>query len=227
MKILSALAVKEVVEPASRAFTQETGEPFDSFFGPVGALQDKIAAGETAELAILIPAALEPLQKQGILAGRWDLGRVGIGVAIQHGAPKPDFSTPEAFKQMLLDARSIALTDPRVGGTAGIYLAGLLERMGIAEAIKPKVQWQKNGFFSAQAVANGEAELGMTQVSEIVAVRGAVNAGPLPQPLQTVTIYCAGVFAASKAQDKARAFIEKLRSPALAPKWKQAGFDLP
>jgi hypothetical protein len=67
----------------------------------------------------------------------------------------------------------------------------------------------------------------MTQVSEIVAVRGAVNAGPLPQPLQTVTIYCAGVFAASKAQDKARAFIEKLRSPALEPKWKQAGFDLP
>jgi hypothetical protein len=103
---------------------------------------------------------------------------------------------------MLLNARSIALTDPGVGGTAGIYLAGLLERMGIAETIRPKVQWQKNGFFTAQAVANGEAELGMTQVSEIVAVRGAVNAGPLPEPLQTVTTYCAGVFAASKAQTK-------------------------
>ena len=227
MKILSALAVKEVVEPASRAFTQETGEPFDSFFGPVGALQDKIAAGETAALAILIPAALEPLQKQGILTGRWDLGRVGIGVAIKQGAPMPDFATPEAFRQMLLDARSIALTDPRVGGTAGIYLAGLLDRMGIAEAIKPKVQWQQNGFFSAQAVANGEAELGMTQMSEIVAVKGAVIAGPLPAALQTVTTYCAAVFSASQAQDKARAFIDRLQSPALHQKWKDAGFDLP
>ncbi len=228
MKIFSALAVKEVVAPASRSFTEETGEPVDSVFGPVGMMQGKITAGEPGDLAILIPTALETLQQAGTLTSdRWDLGRVGIGVTIKEGATSPDFSTPEAFKQMLLNARSIALTDPNVGGTAGIYLAGLLERMGIAETIRPKVQWQKNGFFTAQAVANGEAELGMTQVSEIVAVRGAVNAGPLPQPLQTVTTYCAGVFAASKAQDKARAFIEKLRSPALAPKWKQAGFERP
>jgi molybdate transport system substrate-binding protein len=170
---------------------------------------------------------LKTLQQAGTLSGRWDLGRVGIGVTIKEGAASPDFSTPEAFKQMLLDARSIALTDPGVGGTAGIYLAGLLERMGIAETIKPKVQWQKNGFFTAQAVANGEAELGMTQVSEIVAVKGAVNAGPLPEPLQTVTTYCASIFTAGKAQDKARAFIERLLSPALEQKWKQAGFDRP
>lgn len=227
MKIFSALAVKEVVEPAAKAFTQETGQSFDSFFGPVGALQAKIAAGETADIAILIPPALEKLQKDGTLTGRWDLGRVGIGVAIKQGAPIPDLSTPEAFKQMLLKARSIALTDPAVGGTAGIYLAGLLERMGIADAIKPKVQWQKNGFFTAQAVAQGDCEIGMTQVSEVVAVKGAVVAGPLPPPLQTVTTYCAGIFTASKAQDTARAFIDRLLSPALHEKWKAAGFELP
>jgi molybdate transport system substrate-binding protein len=227
MKIFSALAVKEVVEPACKSFTQETGEPVESLFGPVGALQAKIVAGETGDLAILIPTALETLQKAGTLAGRWDLGRVGIGVTVKEGAASPDFSTPEAFKEMLLNARSIALTDPGVGGTAGIYLAGLLERMGIAETIRPKVQWQKNGFFTAQAVANGEAELGMTQVSEIVAVKGAANAGPLPEPLQTVTTYCAAMFAAGKAQDKARAFIDRLLSPALAQKWKEAGFDRP
>jgi molybdate transport system substrate-binding protein len=227
MKIFSALAVKEVVEPACKAFTTETGESVDSLFGPVGALAAKITAGDTGDLAILIPPVLETLQQAGTLSGRWDLGRVGIGVTIREGAASPDFSTPEAFRQMLLNARSIALTDPGVGGTAGIYLAGLLERMGIAETIKPKVQWQKNGFFTAQAVANGEAELGMTQVSEIVAVKGAAIAGPLPEPLQTVTTYCAGIFAASKAQDQARAFIDRLLSPALEPKWKQAGFDRP
>jgi molybdate transport system substrate-binding protein len=227
MKILSALAVKEVVEPAAHVFMQETGETFDNFYAPVGALTAKIAAGETADLTILIPSALEKLQQEGIVTGRWDLGRVGIGIAIRDGAKGPDFSTPEAFKQMLLNARSIALTDPGVGGTAGIYLAGLLERMGIAETIKPKVQWQKNGFFSTQAVANGDAELGLTQMSEIVAVKGAVVAGPLPDALQSITTYCAGIFTAGKAQDKARAFIDKLRSPALHDKWKKAGFDLP
>ena len=227
MKIFSALAVKEVVEPACKAFTAETGEPVDSLFGPVGALQAKITAGDTGDLAILIPPALETLQQAGTLSGRWDLGRVGIGVTIREGAASPDFSTPDAFKQMLLNARSIALTDPGVGGTAGIYLAGLLERMGIAETIKPKVQWQKNGFFSARAVADGDAELGLTQISEIVAVKGAVVAGPLPEPLQSITTYCAGVFTASKAQDKARAFIDRLLSPALHERWKAAGFDRP
>ena len=226
MKIFSALAVKEVVEPAARAVTQETGESFDTFFAPVGALQAKIAAGEAADIAILIPPALEKLQQDGTLTGRFDLGRVGIGIAIREGAPRPDFSSPEAFKQMLLNARSIALTDPAVGGTAGIYLAGLLQRMGIAETIGPKVQWQKNGFFSAQAVANGDAELGMTQISEIVAVKGAVVAGPLPPPLQTVTTYCAGIFTASQAQAGARAFIAKLLSPVLYERWKAAGFEL-
>src|SRR5688500_10851557 len=142
MKILSALAVKEVVQPACEAFAQETGETNDHVFAPVGALQRRIEAGETADIAILIPPVLEKLQQVGTLTGRWDLGRVGIGVAIREGAPRPDFSTPEAFKQMLLNARSIALTDPGVGGTAGIYIAGLLERMGIAATIKPKVQWQ-------------------------------------------------------------------------------------
>jgi len=227
MKILSALAVREVVEPAAKTFSAETGEPIDSFYAPVGTLLGKIAAGETADLAILIPPALEKLQDQGVLRGRFDLARVGIGVAVKHDAPRPDFSTPEAFKAMLLNARSIALTDPAVGGTAGIYLAGLLQRMGIADSIAPKVQWKKNGFFSAQAVANGEADLAMTQISEIVAVPGAVVAGPLPDPLQSITTYCAGIFTASRAQDKARTFIDRLQNPALHAAWRKAGFELP
>ena len=227
MKILSALAVKEVVEPASRAFTQETGESFDNFFAPVGALAAKIAAGETADIVIAIPAVLEKLQKEGVVTGRYDLGKVGIWVTIRPGLAAPDLSTAEAFKQMMLDAKSLSLTDPAVGGTAGIYLVGLLDRLGIAEAVKSKVQWQKNGFVTAQAVLSGEADLGMTQKSEIVAMKGAILAGPLPEPIQSVTTYCAGLLTASKAQDRARAFIDKLLSPALHARWKAAGFDLP
>ena len=227
MKILSALAVKEVVEPACASLRAGNRRNLRSFLCAGRRLAGQDRSGRNRRHRDSHPASLEKLQQEGTLTGRWDLGRVGIGVAIREGAPRPDFSTPEAFKQMLLNARSIALTDPGVGGTAGIYLAGLLERMGIAATINPKVQWQKNGFFTAQAVAQGEAELGMTQFSEIVAVKGAVIAGPLPEPLQAVTTYCAGIFTASKAQDTARAFIDKLLSPALHARWKAAGFDFP
>jgi molybdate transport system substrate-binding protein len=226
MKILAALAVKDVVEPAAQAFTQETGETFENFFAPVGTLASKISDGETADIAILIPAALEKLQQKGLLTGRFDLGQVGIGVGIKKGARKPDLSTPEAFKQTMLNARSIALTDPAVGATAGIYLAGLFERMGIAETIRPKVLWQKNGFAGAQAVAEGAAEVGLTQISELVGMKEVEVAGPLPPPIQLTTTYCAGLFTASKAQDKARAFIERLTAPALHARWKAAGFEL-
>jgi molybdate transport system substrate-binding protein len=227
MKVLSALAVKEVVGPASREFGAETGEDFDSFYGPVGTLTGKIAAGETADLLIAIPPALEKLTKEGVVTGRYDLGAVGIWVTIRPGLKAPDLSTPESFKQMLLDAKSVSLTDPGVGGTAGIYLADLLKKMGVADAIASKVQWQKNGFETARVVSSGQADLGMTQKSEIVAMKDAILAGPLPAPIQAITTYSAAVFTASKQQDKARAFIDRLVSPALHARWKAAGFDLP
>jgi molybdate transport system substrate-binding protein len=170
---------------------------------------------------------LEGLQKAGTLTGRWDLGRVGVGVVVREGAARPDLSTPEAFKQALLSARSIALTDPAVGGTAGIYVAGLIERLGLADALKAKTLLQRNGFYVAQAVASGEAEIGMTQMSEIVAVKGAAVAGPLPPPLQVVTTYSVSVFSASKAKDMARAFIQRLTDEALADHWNAAGFEPP
>ena len=227
MKIFAALAVKDVLEPAAKTFTQETGETFDIFFAPVGTLAKQISEGATGDIAILTPAALEKLQPQNILTGRFDLGQVGIGVGIKAGARKPDLSTPEAFKQAMLDARAIALTDPAVGATAGIYLAGLFERMGITETIRPKVLWQKNGFDGARAVADGAAEIGLTQISELVGVKGVEVAGPLPPPLQLVTTYCAAIFTAGRARDKARAFIARLTAPALHARWKAAGFDLP
>ena len=225
MKMFSALAVKEVVESAFKAFTQENGETAETFFGPVGAVVEEINGGESADLAILIPPALEKLK--GTVTGRFDLGKVGIWVTIRPGLKQPDLSSTESFKQMLLDAKSLSLTDPGVGGTAGIYLANLLEKMGIADTIRSKVQWQKNGFVTAQAVLAGDADLGMTQKSEIVAMKGAILAGPLPEAIQSVTTYSAGVFATSKQQDTARAFIDRLLSPALHEKWRAAGFELP
>jgi molybdate transport system substrate-binding protein len=226
MKMLSALAVQEVLGGAIAGFTRETGHQVDVTFGTMGALQARLAAGETADLAILAVPVIEPLLKSGSLTDRTDLARTGIGVVIREGAPRPDISTPEALVQTLLHARSVALTDPSAGGTAGIYLAGLLERLGIADAVKAKTVAQRSGFHVAQCVARGEAEIGMTLISEIVPVKGATVAGPLAPALQNSTTYAAGVFASSNAREAALALIEYLASPVLFARWRACGFEL-
>jgi molybdate transport system substrate-binding protein len=226
MKVLSALAVQEVLTGATHDFTRETGHIVDVSFGTMGALQARMAAGEVADLAILAVPVMQPLQKSGLLTDRTDLARTGIGVVVREGAPRPDLSTPEALVHMLLAARSVALTDPAAGGTAGVYLAGLLERLGIAAAITPKTLPQRSGFHVAQCVAAGEAEIGMTLISEIVPVKGASVAGPLPPALQNSTTYAAGIFAASSAREAALALIAHLASPALFARWKACGFEV-
>jgi molybdate transport system substrate-binding protein len=226
MKVLSALAVQEVLAGAAADFARKTGHLVDIAFGTMGALQARLGAGETADLAILAVPVMEPLQKKGLLTDRTDLARTGIGVVVREGAPRPDIATPEAFVTTLLAARSVALTDPGAGGTAGVYLAGLLERLGIAAAVKPKTVPQRSGFHVAQCVAAGEADIGITLISEIVPVKGASVAGPLPPALQNAVTYAAGVFAASNARDAALALIAYLASPALFARWKACGFEV-
>jgi molybdate transport system substrate-binding protein len=226
LKVLSALAVREVLVAAGADFMRDSGHQIAFEFGTMGALQARLAAGEAADLAILAVPVMEPWQKNGLLSHRTDLAGTGIGVVIRHGAPVPEISTVDSLMRMLLEVRSVALTDPSAGGTAGVYLAGLLERLGIADAIKPKTISQRNGFLVAQSVAAGEAEIGMTLISEIVPVEGARVAGPLPPPLQNSTTYAAGVFASSENRNAALAFIRFLASPGLSERWKSRGFEL-
>jgi molybdate transport system substrate-binding protein len=226
LKVLSALAVREVLVAAGADFMRDSGHQIAFEFGTMGALQARLAAGEAADLAILAVPVMEPWLKNGVLSHRTDLARTGIGVVIRQGAPAPEISTVDSFARTLLDARSVALTDPSAGGTAGVYLAGLLERLRIADAIKPKTISRPNGFLVAQSVAEGEAEIGMTLISEIVPVEGAIVAGPLPPPLQNSTTYAAGIFANSENRDAALAFIRFLASPALFERWKSRGFEL-
>jgi molybdate transport system substrate-binding protein len=224
MKVLSALAVQEVLRPAITDFKQASGQRVDIDFGTMGTMQTRLGAGETADIAILAVPLMQIFVQNGLLIGSADLARTDIGVAIRAGAAAPDISTTEAFVQTLLNARSVALTDPAAGGTAGVYLAGLLERLGIAGAITPKTVYQRSGFFVSRCVADGEADIGITLISEIVPVEGAALAGPLPAPLQNSTTYAAGIFAASPKREAALAFIAFLRSPAVSRRWKGCGF---
>lgn len=229
LKVMCARSMHKAVEALTADFSRRTGHDVALDFGTVGALQAKIAAGESADVLILAVAAIEKLEKSGVLApgSRADVARTFIAVCVRQGAPMPDIATPESFERTLRNARAIALSDPGVGGSAGVYLVDLFKRMGLSAVIAEKGMPQQSGVEVAKRVVEGKAELGLTLSGEIASVPGAVIAGPLPPPLGNDTIYCAAVSVASEARAAAQDFIAALTAPATRETWKAAGFELP
>ncbi|MGB7259188.1 MAG: substrate-binding domain-containing protein [Pseudolabrys sp.] len=227
IKVMSAGAVQPMVESLGGEFERETGHKLNLNFGTAGALRERLKAGEKADLAVLSASAIEVLEKTGLFVpgSRTDLGRTVTGVAIRDGAPMPDISTPEAFKQALLDAKCVSYTDPKAGGSSGNFFAGLLEQLGIAEAVNAKALLRGRGYEVAQAVASGEADIGTTFVSEILTVKGVKVAGPLPPGIANVNTYTGAVLAGSAHRDIAAALIRKLVNPATRGRWTAAGLE--
>ncbi|MEA2975286.1 MAG: hypothetical protein QOF19_806 [Alphaproteobacteria bacterium] len=229
LKVISAGSVRGLIAGMIEDYTQKTGQKFDFAVGTTGQLRALIESGQPADLIIASAPLMADLEKTGkMLSGsRADLGRVGIGVAIRDGAPAPDVSTAAAFKKTIMDARSVAYTDPAEGGTSGLYFVGVLDRFGIADDIKNKAVLTKGGREAALEVAEGRAEIGVTFISEILAVKGAKLAAPVPETLQDYTVYAAAIPASSTDPTNARAFIAVLTSPEMAGRWKAAGFEPP
>jgi molybdate transport system substrate-binding protein len=229
LKVLSARAVHVAVSELAGDFTRDTGTQTDISYAPVGVLQDKLSAGETADVLILSIAGIDKLAKAGALVdgSRVDLGQTAIGLAVRDGAPLPDITTADAFKKLLLGVKALALSDPAVGGTAGTYLRDLFVRLGLAEEIRAKALPQKSGAAVAECVARGEAEIGMTFISEMLPVKGIRVVGPLPAPLGNATAYAAAVMTGCKDVAAARALIDALIRPARQDVWRAAGFDVP
>jgi molybdate transport system substrate-binding protein len=227
IKVLCARSMTAPVNALAAEFARANGQQLDITFGTVGALQARLAAGETAEVFVLSAPAIGQMEKEGkILPGTCrEIAHTGVGVAVREGVAAPDISTPEAFKQALLAARAIAFSDPAVGGSAGVYLAQLWARIGIADAIARKGMPQKTGGEVAARVAEGVADLGLTLVAEIVPIKGARVIGPLPAPLGNYTTYAAGISASCTDPRTAAAFIAALADPARRDVWTAAGFD--
>jgi molybdate transport system substrate-binding protein len=227
LKVMSAGAMKAMVSELGGDFTRETGHAIALTTGTVGQLRDKLLAGEAADVVVMSDTAIDQLIGQGHLVrgSRVDIARTGIGVAVRDGAPKPDIATPEAFKQALLSAKSIAYVDPASGATSGIYFASLLQRLGIADAVKDKTVLRRGGGYVAELVARGEAELAVHQISEIIPVKGATLVGPLPRELQKITVYSAALPTRAAATEPAKAFVEFLARPAFKAKLAAAGLD--
>jgi len=157
---------------------------------------------------------------------RADLAKVGVGVVVKSDAPLPDISTDEAFKRALLSAKSVAYIDPKAGGSSGIYVDGLLKRLGIADAIQAKAVLVQGGAV-ADHVADGEAEIGVHQISEILPVAGVTLVGPLPADIQNYTTYAAGVGAAAKDVAAAKDFVRFLSGSHALPIIKAKGMEPP
>ena len=226
IKVLTAGAFKQVVLAMVPDFEKQTGHKVTLQNDTVGALTKRIEGGEVFDLAVLTPAAVNDLSSKGkfVDGSRANLARVGVGVVVKDGTPKPDIGSVEAFKRALVAAKSVAYIDPAAGGSSGIYVAGLLDKLGIAAEVKPKAKLIQGGAV-AEHVARGEAELGIHQISEILPVKGVTLVGPLPAEIQNYTVYAAGLGANAKASDAAKALIKTLAGPAAGEVLKSKGMQ--
>jgi molybdate transport system substrate-binding protein len=224
VKFLSSNAVKTVVEELAPQFEKATEHKLKITFGATAPLKAQIDKGEPFDVTALTNSAIDALISEGKVtaATRADLARSGIGLAVKKGAAKPDISTTEAFKRTLLAASSIGYVEQ---GASGVYLKALFERLGIAEQLKPKLKFLPPSNPAAHAVANGETEIGMTQISEILPYAGAELVGPLPADIQLTTVFSAGVATAAKEPAGAQALITFLKAPAAAAVFKAKGLD--
>jgi molybdate transport system substrate-binding protein len=216
LKVLTAGAMKPIVLEVAPGFQQDSKQTLAIDNDTAGALIKRIQGGATFDVVLLTPAGIDELAKAGKVSPGVDLARVGIGVMVKAGAPRPDISTVDALKRTLLAAKSVAYIDPASGGSSGIYLARLWERLGIADALKPKTKLKQGGAV-ADLIVSGEAEIGFQQASEIIAAPGVTLIGQLPEEIQNYTVYSGAISMSAQSPAAAAAFIAWLQRPAMAP----------
>jgi molybdate transport system substrate-binding protein len=222
-------AMRAAVDEPAPPFELASGHVLRITYGPSGGLARRLNAGEAADLVVVDSKALDELIKQGkVVAGRTDVARTGIGIAVRKGAAKPDVSSPEALKRALLDAKSIAHTAPAGGGVTAAHVMGVFEKLGIAAEVTPKVKLAAggpNGRVSV-LVSSGEAEIGLQQVSELMSNPQVEVIGMLPAQLQQMTTYSAGTTTSARQVEAAQAFIRHLAAPAAMTIYKSKGLAL-
>ena len=225
--VFSTIGVRSAAEQLFAQFDKASGHKLAVTWGTAPMLVKRIEGGDTTDVVVLSRAGIDALQKQGkIAAGSVvTLASSGVGIAVKAGAPKPDISTPDALKKTLLAAKSIAYSEPSAGGASGVYFAKLLERMGIAEQMKPKTKYPPPGGFSANLLMTGEAELAVQQKPELLHVAGAEVIGLLPGDLNVITEFAAAIMTGCKNADVAAALIKALHSLQATAVFRVKGLD--
>lgn len=228
LKVLTAGAFKPVLAAIAPVFEKSTGHTLIIENDTAGALAKRIEGGETFDLAFLPPNTVKSISEKGLIATtpQADVARVAIGVAVKEGAKAPAIASTDELKTTLLNAKSIAVIDPKAGGSSGIYLAQLFQKWSIADQLQPKLILVPGGLVATRVVA-GEAELALHQISEIIAVPGAQLIGPLPAEIQNYTVYRGAVAARSIQKSAAEALLQAMAGPEVAAILKAKGMEPP
>ena len=229
IRILSTTAMKTSLDELMPEFERSTGHKPGFTFGPSARIARQVGEGEQTDLAITTDARIDELIAQGrIVTGtRTDLVRSAMALAVQKGAPKPDISSAEAFKAAMLATKSLGMSNPVGGGQSGANLVKIFEKLGIAEAMKPKCFYGPGG--PAGLIGNflvrKEIETGIQQLPELMAVDGIDIVGPLPPDIQNVTVFSAGLSTGAVNAEGARALIAFLTTPAAKAVFRSKGLE--
>jgi len=227
IRVVSGGAFRQALTPLATQYEKESGNKVAITYRTVGQHLALIRGGqEEFDVAILTPEAIDTLTRDGkiVPGSRTDLAKTGVGVVVKSGSPLPDISTDDAFRKTLLAAKSVAFIDPKAGGSSGIYVERLLVQLGIADQVNAKAVLVHGGAV-ADHIADGEAEIGIHQISEILPVAGTTLVGPLPADIQNFTVYAAGVGTAARDAGVASALVKFLSGPDARPVIKAKGME--
>jgi molybdate transport system substrate-binding protein len=224
IRVLTGNAVSGPQKLAAEAFTARTGHKVTFFSTNPSIIQQKVDAGEPFELYVIPSTFVPALDKAGRIApgSAHLLARVGVGVAAKENGPKFDFSTPEAFKKMLLDAHAVTYSDASSGGLSALSVQKVLQSLGVADIIRTKAIVKPQG---QELIASGEVDFGLFNVSEIPRAKGVVLAGALPAAIQAYLDYDAALPAMNKSPGPAKEFAAFLASRDAKTYWAGAGID--
>src|SRR5438128_6770185 len=227
VKGLSTIALQSVAEELLPQFEKASGHKVSIAYGLGVAMVKRVQEGEAADFLLAPRGAVDGLLKAGKLAPGSDvsLARSSVGIAVRKGAPRPDISTPEALKRTLLAARAVSYSNPAYGGASGVHFAKVLERLAIADEMKAKTRFPPEGGFTARLLADGQGDLAVQQIGELISTPGVELLGPLPGELQSVTTFAAAIPLSASQPDAARALIRYLQSPEAMALIKAKGLD--
>jgi molybdate transport system substrate-binding protein len=223
IKILSTHAVQEVLRELGPLFERAGRFSLTIDYDPANALKRRIENGTAFDVVIVTRPVIDALAQQGKVRREAcrDIGRSGLGIAVRQGAAKPDITTVDAFKRTLLAARSLVRSKE---GTSGLHFETLLDRLGIADAMRDKIVLGPSGRI-AELVARGEAEMAVQQIPELLPVKGVQYVGPLPAELQLYTVFAAGVGSAAQDRAAAKAFVDAFATPSAVALFNAKGLE--
>jgi len=214
IRLLSAASIQEVFKEIIGDFERKSGHKMIIHYGTMGAITDRMRGGEEADLVISSAQSIATLLSEGkIEAGsQTRIAKVGVGIVVPASSPVPAIASVDDLSRALLAAKTVIYADPSRGGAAGIHVARVIQQLGVAEQVKPKIKLGAGGDVTEVTVAQGEGTLGMTQISEIVGKPGAILVAPFPEKIQNYTIFAAGRPIGAKQREAVTAFLDFLKS---------------